>query len=133
MTQDDAIRAFHRQRWMFAVIDGRPVFAKRGVPWSHARWLRRYGVTGPQLRGYYDESGLYFYSTEDCEAVAGDWEKVLAVLPALAYVFDMGREDEIHAGTVPGQPGERWKPYRTVGRVGDFVTVQDMLNHEVWV
>jgi hypothetical protein len=98
------------------VLGGTLQFAPKDDPRSHAQWLKEdYGITVPMLRGYVDETGLYFYSTEDCEAVGGDYDRIRPWLIEIGEYLDLPEDTFIHMGTVKGKVGQRWKPAMTLG------------------
>lgn len=106
---------FHKQRQMFA-IGYTLQFAPTNDPRSHKEWLEQdYGITTPMLRGYVDETGLYFYSTEDCQATPLDYVGILPWLKEIGEYLDLDWDTPIHMGTIKGVVGERWKPARTLG------------------
>lgn len=106
---------FHEQRRMW-VLGHTLQFAPEGDPRSHAEWLLQdYGVAEPMLRGYVDETGLYFYSTEDCRATEADRERIWPWLYEIGCYLDLDIDTPIHMGTIKGEVGERWKPARTLG------------------
>jgi hypothetical protein len=105
---------------MFAVMpDGfqaRLQFAPVGDARSHAEWLYNdYGITLPCLRGYVDSTGLYFYSTEDCQATEDDRIRIWPWLREIGEYLDLDIGMKIHMGVVPGLVGRRWKPAKTLG------------------
>ncbi len=121
------VKEFHRQRRMFAVVNGVLLSNLSRDCRSHSDWLYDiYNLTEPQLRGYVDPTGLYFYSTADCQAQPGDWPQVRRLIKLITSLFDLEAGLPIHEGTIPGEPGERWKPAKTIGCISDFVN-----QHEV--
>jgi hypothetical protein len=114
------VEKFHAQRRMFSIMperfQARLQFAPEGDQRSHAEWLlSSYRITETCLRGYVDETGLYFYSTFDCRAVEGDRERIWPWLREIGEYLDLAIETPIHMGAVPGVIGERWRPAQTLG------------------
>jgi hypothetical protein len=106
---------FHVQRRMF-VLGNTLQFARIGDPRSHAQWLRDdYGIEKPMLRGFVDETGLYFYSTEDCRATKEDYRIIQPWLREIGEYLDLSENTPIHMGMIPGEIGVRWQPEKTLG------------------
>jgi hypothetical protein len=94
--------SFHKQRRMFA-LGSTLQFAPIGDPRTHAEWLKEtYGITEPMLRGYVDQTGLYFYSTENCRATEADRIRIWPWLREIGEYLDLDINTLIHMGTIPG-------------------------------
>jgi hypothetical protein len=115
------IKVFHRQRRMFFV--NRHLFiAPEHDSRSHADWIMDvYKVEEPQLRGYVDPTGLYIYNTHDCRSSEQAWLQFLPYLDKLRRELKLDRNVQIWNGTIPGEPGERWKGEQSKGTIGDWV------------
>lgn len=109
-------KEFHRQRRMFAIVNCVYVIAPAHDSRSHADWLYDvHQVTKPQLRGYVDETGLYFYSTADCQAIPGDWAQLRGYMPRLGQLLCLRPDTPVYEGVVVGQPGTRWPGRKCLG------------------
>ena len=115
-----SVEDFHRQRRMFVVMpdrfQARLQFAPEGDLRSHAEWLFDvYGIKEPCLRGYVDETGLWFYSSADCNATEEDRVRIWGLLREIGEYLDLSESTEIHMGTVSGPPGSRWPARKNLG------------------
>lgn len=106
---NDKTRDFHNSRTIFAYYDDKLNFCtEKGL--SHYEWLVGRGlfsdvVFEELVRGYQDETGVYFY--------AGEFETnsyVEDVAMSCVSCFDKGTP--IYCGLIVGREGERWKPVK---------------------
>lgn len=101
---------FHNQRKAFAIFDDKLNWCPTGL--SHHEWLVDSGLFQESqftdiVRGYVDETGIYFYS--------GDFE-------TNEYVEDMAKSwysaidttKPVYCGVHKGQIGDRWKPIKQI-------------------
>lgn len=108
---------FHRRR-MFVVTDPPEKLIGVSVRWadpnderSHAEWFESKGWDWAKecVRGFVDETGVYFYRGPECEA------DDLTIRTAVHSVPELKRHGvatgtPIYAGMHPGKIGERWEP-----------------------
>lgn len=102
---------FHLSRRIFAYFDGKLNFCDK-IGLSHHEWLVDGGlfcdfVFEEMVRGYVDDSGVYFYM--------GDFntdEYVEKVAKSCEGYFD--KDLPIYCGLKKGKVGERWKPITRV-------------------
>jgi hypothetical protein len=118
-----AVSEFHKQRRMFWLSpSGEIKLAGRGDRRSHAEWLLdEFGITEPQLRGYVDDTGVYYYSTDDYQAQPGDLGRLRHDLGRIFLILDLEGDLPVYSGVIPGEMGQRWKGRDRVGVVLDFV------------
>ena len=99
---------FHNQRRIFVIFDGEVIFGPEGL--SHYDWLvgRKilreidYNIS---VRGYVDETGIYFYM-RDFETNA----KVEYL--AKKFCDQIDKNLPVYCGCIKGEVGERWKPIK---------------------
>lgn len=121
MSQTEAVRAFHRQRRMLALINDELHFAPVGDERDHKTWFDHSGwreLFDDAVRGFVDPTGIYVYRGEhffDPTFVDQD-------LAEHADLFDAPPETPVWAGMQRSQPGERWKPIRSLGTLGDMLS-----------
>lgn len=119
---------FHRQRRMFAVIDGAMVFCRPNDERDHKTWFDHEGWSGRfdrATRGFIDSTGIYAYVGEsfwDHFWIEGDLVANADMLAAHAPP-----EAIVWAGMVPGALGERWQPKRRVGTLGELLEKSDVV------
>lgn len=116
----EAVIAFHRQRRMFALVNDELHFAPAGDERDHKTWFDHSGwsrIFDDTVRGFMDPTGIYVYRGQyffDPTFVDQD-------LAEHADLFDAPPETPVWAGMQKGAPGERWKPIRSLGTLGDLL------------
>ncbi len=99
---------YHNSRTIFAIINDSLRYGPLGF--SHADWLigqldMSVNTFNETIRGYVDESGIYFYQ--------GDFETNDKVeTTALRYADLINKELPIYCGCIKGEVGEKWKPIK---------------------
>lgn len=116
--------AFHMRRRMFAIVDGKVIWAPEGVPYSHAVWFEQLGLLTQEssdtrfdaiVRGYVYDNQLIFYVGYDFRITAEAEEEFFSHLPELMKMLPLSDSMEIGGGLVKGEAGDRWLPYRRYG------------------
>lgn len=104
----DKEQAFHNSRTTFAIMNDTLMIGPVGL--SHADWLiGRLKLDNETfdkvVRGYYDESGIYFYQ--------GEFETNDEVeAAAIKYADRIDMNAPVFCGCHIGEVGERWKPIK---------------------
>lgn len=104
----DKEQAYHNSRTTFAILNNTLVFGPHGL--SHADWLMGNlsldkDSFNSVVRGYYDESGIYFYQ--------GEFETNAEVEEmALKYADNIDKNKPIYCGCIIGEVGEKWEPIK---------------------
>lgn len=120
--ESERINAFHKQRTMFAVIDGAMIFCRPNDVRDHKTWFDHAGWSkhfDSATRGFVDSSGIYAYVGEnylDHWWIEGDLVANADLLAAHA-----ASESVAWAGMKPGDPGTRWEPVRRVGTLAELL------------
>ena len=104
----NAEQAFHNSRTTFAIIDDTLMIGHVGL--SHADWLiGKLKIDNETfdkvIRGYYDDTGIYFYQGEF--KTSPEVEEA-----ALKYADIIDMKAVVYCGCVIGKVGERWKPIK---------------------
>lgn len=115
----EKIAAFHRQRRMFVILNGKLLWAPEGVEWGHAEWFQRttFNVPPGTTRGFVDSTGIYAYHGDKFEGSIVDVFELCGHLEE----FGVGPDTPVFIGMVRGEPGTRWKPLHTLGAVHSLV------------
>ncbi len=118
---------FHRSRRMFAVVADVLYIAPPERSGSHESWLLqedlidspRDGRINGIVRGFVDESGVYFYSGEDFSAPG--WAERLFFSHAGEIQDKLSLPDDLpcYGGMIPQPRAERWPPRKAYGMLGE--------------
>ena len=101
---------FHNQRKAFAIFDDKLNWCPYGL--SHYEWLVDSGlfqesVFNTLVRGYVDETGIYFYQ--------GDFKTNAYVEDvAKSWYTSIDSNKPVYCGVYKGDIGERWKPIKQI-------------------
>lgn len=101
---------FHNQRIAFAIYNDKLNYCPKGL--SHYDWLVKGNIVDEfvfngLVRGYMDETGIYFYS--------GDFETNDYVENmAKAWCNSLDSSKPVYCGVIRGEVGERWKPIKQI-------------------
>lgn len=99
---------FHNNRIMFVILNGQVKYGPVGF--SHKNWLVGQNILTEAayeqvVRGYYDETGVYFYQ--------GNFETNNLVEATACEVSDQfDKQLPIYCGCIIGEIGERWNPIK---------------------
>lgn len=105
---------FHNQRRAFAIFDDKLNWCPKGL--SHKEWLVGGNLFDEAqfselVRGFVDETGVYFYS--------GDFETNEYVEDvAKSWMNSIDKDLPVYCGVYKSRIGERWKPKKKIR--GDF-------------
>lgn len=117
----DEVRSFHRQRIMFAIIDGVLQIAPKESPDSHAEWFEKLGWSSTDFdnlmarvtRGYVDSSGIYAYTGFDFRVEDFVEEDLRNHLGELSMRLNLASDTEIYLGlSPPNETNPSWEPIK---------------------
>lgn len=124
-----AERYLHNKRIMFAIRDGINYYLKYS-DLGHMEWFHELGwinelnrdyVINSVIRGYMDDTGIYFYRGYDFRIDDYDIEYFVKRLKNIRNALELGDELPVYAGVIPGIIGVRFKPKYYIGTVGDII------------
>ena len=101
---------YHNNRTTFVILHGHVHYGPKGL--SHKDWLVGQNVMTEEtynqvVRGYFDETGIYFYQ--------GDFETNDVVeTTAVKYADFISKELPVYCGCIKGEVGEKWKPIKQI-------------------
>lgn len=115
---------FHKRRILFVVKDGK-VFINKYTKKSHEEWFRQMGwnvsqIMNNSIRGYYDGTAIYCYCGYNFREP--DSSLIIDNLKNIVKKLEISNlETKVHSGVVVGKIGDKWKPQKTLGNVGQLV------------
>ncbi len=125
--KDEKVVAFHKQRRMLAIIEGELHLAPQGDERDHKTWFDHSGwsrIFDDVVRGFIDPTGIYVYRGEHFfDPLFVDQD-----LADHADLIDAPPQTPVWAGMQQGRPGERWRPLRSLGTLGDLLAKRQTTN-----
>ena len=125
--EDERIKEFHSQRRMFLILDSKVYISPDNVIWSHAQWFEKLGFNPTEEfmnqnpRGYYDNTGLYFYKGYDFSLSKETEKIVLENLKELVNKTGISIESHLFGGAIKQSKPGKWPPEKDYGIIKDLV------------
>lgn len=117
---------FHKQRIIFVVKD-EEIYINKYTEISHEEWFKEMGwmsnnneIILNNIRGYYDGTAIYCY----CGYEFREPESLLIINNLKDIANKLGISDlktKVYAGVVPQKIGDKWKPKKTLGTLGELI------------
>lgn len=112
----DSETAFHEQRRMFVVRDGRLELGPFNSPLSHRDWFLAedwVGLFEGAVRGFFDETGIYFYRGATFASDPEVEETAVSLVPVFEEL-GLPAGLPVFAGMVRQETTGRWPPLKQV-------------------
>lgn len=131
--EDENVQAYHKSRRMFCIYEGELRIAEPNLPYSHATWFEREGwmtkeddaLMDSVVRGIVDDRGdIYFYIGHDFEVNERAETIFFQYLTELVERLNISSDAEIFGGAVMQEPGTKWPPRKTYGKVESILSEQ---------
>ena len=126
-SKDKRVKEFHLQRQMFVIIDNIIYTSPKNVIWTHLDWFKSLGfnslhkIMTKNPRGYYDNTGLYFYKDYDFSIDENSEKVVLDNLENLANKLEIPLETHLFGGIIRKEESGKWPPKKDYGIIKNLI------------
>ena len=118
---------FHRNRRMFAIVEGKLFIAPENISLSHGEWIRSENLLDDSsnindlVRGFIDSEGVYFYKGEDFSIDEKSEKIFFRKLKEIIERLEIDSNTHIFGGMVKQEKLGKWPPKKDYGAAKDFI------------
>ncbi|MBN2881546.1 hypothetical protein JXM83_05855 [Candidatus Woesearchaeota archaeon] len=113
-------KQFHEKRRMFAIKDNKLYWGRKNTTNSHAQWFDKKGWDIKEiLRGYIDDTGIYFYRGLNFTIKKTDIEIIKQFLNKMQTKLTLKNNTKIYGGMIKQKSESKWPPKIYYGTIKD--------------